>query len=118
MMGHPRDPFHRVDVRASSRPVTVRLGETVLAASPRPVAVFETGLATRWYLPEAGIDLAALVPSATTSVCPYEGVATYRSLREVGGQDVAWTYADPLEGCRPLAGHWSFDGEGITVDVG
>jgi len=39
--GHIRDPYHRVDVRRSSRPVRVRLGEVVLAettscCSPRP----------------------------------------------------------------------------------
>ena len=34
--GHIRDPYHRVDVRRSSRPVRVQLGTTVLAETRRP----------------------------------------------------------------------------------
>jgi uncharacterized protein (DUF427 family) len=118
ILGHPRDPFHRVDVRASSRPVVVRESGRVIADTARPLAVFETGLPTRWYIPAADVAVTELVPSATTTVCPYKGVATYRSLRGGAGSDVAWTYADPLPDAAGLAGHWSFDGPAITVEVG
>ncbi|HZD66833.1 MAG TPA: DUF427 domain-containing protein, partial [Acidimicrobiales bacterium] len=51
VLGHLRDPFHRVDARRSSRRVTVRAEGEILAQSDRPVAVCETGLPIRWYLP-------------------------------------------------------------------
>ncbi|MDD0859342.1 hypothetical protein NHF46_19740 [Arthrobacter alpinus] len=53
VQSHPRDPFHRVDIRHSSRHVRVSTGSSVLAESSAPVMVFETGLAERIYLPQA-----------------------------------------------------------------
>ncbi len=52
---HPRDPYHRVDIIPSSRTVKVSLDGVVLAESSRPMAVFETNLPTRWYLPKEDI---------------------------------------------------------------
>ncbi len=40
--GH-RDPYHRVDVPASSRHILVRYGGQVVAESRRPKLLFETG---------------------------------------------------------------------------
>jgi uncharacterized protein (DUF427 family) len=60
-----------------------------------------------------------LEPSGTTTVCPYKGVATYEHLL-VGGrrfEDAAWCYHDPLLEALPAAGHRSFDGEGVEVEV-
>lgn len=58
--------------------------------------------------------------SATTTVCPYKGVASYRSFDGAGGtthEDVAWSYPDPLPDAAPVAGHWSFWGDGVEVEV-
>ena len=58
---HPRDPYHRVDVRASDRHVRISLNGELLADSTRARALFETNLPTRWYLPaeDVGADTAA-----------------------------------------------------------
>ena len=48
--GHIRDPYHRVDVRRSSRPVRVLLDGTVLAETSRPLLLSETGLPNRFYI--------------------------------------------------------------------
>jgi len=47
---HPRNPYVRVDALRSTRPVRVELDGVVLAESPSPVMVFETGLPTRYYI--------------------------------------------------------------------
>lgn len=44
---HPRDPYHRIDVRESSRHVSVPLVGVLLAESKRPRVLFETNLPTR-----------------------------------------------------------------------
>lgn len=44
---HPRDPYHRVDVRSSSRHIVVRHRGRVVAESTRPKLLFETGNPTR-----------------------------------------------------------------------
>ncbi|WP_299035046.1 DUF427 domain-containing protein [uncultured Pseudokineococcus sp.] len=131
LLGHPRDPFHRVDTRRSTASVEVRLAREgaeplVLARTSRAVALAETGLPVRWYVPEADVATDALEPSATTTQCPYKGVASYRTAvveapadQEGAGarrvEDVAWTYPEPLDGARAVAGHLCFAGDGVEV---
>ncbi len=115
IIGHPRDPYHRVDTRPSSRRVVVRVDDRVVAETTRPMAVFETGLPPRFYIPEDDIH-ADLVDSDTTSVCPYKGVAAYRSMAD-GPADVAFSYPAPLPEGQGLEGHWSFWGDTVTTEV-
>lgn len=122
ILGHPRDPFHRVDAWPSSRHVEVFWnradGERVLLAdTTRPVGVFETSLPPRWYVPVADVRTDLLRDSETLTVCAYKGVATYKSVID-GPEDVAWGYEDPLAEAGPLPGHLSFSGDGIEVLVG
>ena len=76
VIGHPRDPFHRIDVNRSSRHVKVTLDGETLAESDRPLALFETGLPTRWYLPREDVDMDLLQPSETRTTCAYKGHAS------------------------------------------
>ncbi|TFV59556.1 DUF427 domain-containing protein [Geodermatophilus sp. DF01-2] len=119
VIGHPRDPYHRVDTRRSSDTVVVRVGREVVAESTRPVKLFETGLPVRWYLPPEDVRSAFLSPSLTRTICPYKGIASYWSLT-VGDRvvpDGAWTYADPLGEALQVRGFLSFLGEGVEVEV-
>jgi len=113
--GHPTDPFHRVDVRASSRHVVVSAGDTVLGDSTAPFALFETGLPTRFYLPESDIDTELLSESRTKTVCPYKGEASYWNA--AGLPDVCWSYPEPHDEVRAAAGLRCFSGDGITTTV-
>ena len=115
--GHPRDPFHRVDVRLSSRSVRVELDGAVLAETSRPRLVFETKLGPRFYLPRDDVRMDALVPSPTRTICAYKGEASYFSLdrgdRTVA--DIAWSYEHPLPDAAELAGYLSFFDERVDV---
>jgi uncharacterized protein (DUF427 family) len=111
--GHLRDPFHRVDVRRTSRHVRVTGPDgSLLAESTRPLLVAETGAPNRFYVPREDVR-ADLEPSDTPSACPYKGTASYWHV--AGTKDGAWSYERPLDGATPLAGHVSFAGEGIEV---
>ena len=111
-----RDPYHRVDVHESSRPVVVRAGGEVVARSGRPKLLFETGLATRVYVPRADVVPAALAPAEKRTVCPYKGEATYWSV--AGIADGAWSYEAPLAEAGKVQGHVSFDADDIEVELG
>ena len=116
---HPRSPYTRVDILASSRHVVVRAGGDVLAESRRPTLLFETGLPIRYYLPPTDVRLDRLLPSATTSQCPYKGTATYWSA-DSGGQtfpDLAWTYRTPLPESIKIAGLICFYQEKVDMLV-
>jgi uncharacterized protein (DUF427 family) len=116
VFGHLRDPYHRVDVHESSRPVTVRVNGRVLARSERPKLLFETGLPTRVYVPRADVDAGALVRAEKRTICPYKGEATYWSLDGIAG--AAWSYEAPLAEATKIQGHVSFDAEGVEVELG
>ena len=116
IIGHPRDPFHRVDVRRSDRHVRVLAGDAVLADTTRAAGVFETGLPTRWYVPRDDVRTDLLASSDTTTVCPYKGVASYWSL-DGGPEDVAWEYPEPLSDAPGLEGHLCFVADDIRTEV-
>lgn len=119
VISHPRDPFHRIDVRSSSRHVRVVLDDVVLADSPRPLALFETGLPPRWYLEPDDVRMDRLAPSATRTRCPYKGEASHFSA-ELGGErrdDVAWMYADPLADAGRLRGLVAFYPSRVALEL-
>ncbi len=98
ILGHPRDPFKRIDIRQSSRHVRVEIDDQVLADTRLARLLFETGLPTRYYLPPEDVRRDLLEASPSTSFCAYKGQASYWSAR-VGDrlhEDMAWAYRDPL----------------------
>jgi uncharacterized protein (DUF427 family) len=116
IVGHPRDPFHRIDVLASSRHLRLELDGQVLAESSRPMLLFETMLPVRYYLPREDIR-AELVPSDTRTYCAYKGQASYWSA-SAGGRlipDLAWTYREPLTDASRVGGLVAFFNERVDV---
>ena len=115
--GHLRDPYHRVDVHQSSRPVRVSVGETVIAQSAKPVMVFETSRLPRAYIPRRDLVGGHLAPSTRRTTCPYKGDATYWHVHADGREfrDAAWSYELPLAEAMKIAGYVAFAAEGITI---
>ena len=112
ILGHARDPFARIDVRQSSRHVRIEKDGQLLAESRRPVLLFETGLATRYYLPVEDV-VAPIEHSDRHTVCPYKGVASYYT---VGGHnDIAWYYPEPLRGVEPIKNLVAFWNERVDL---
>jgi len=118
IISHARDPFHRIDVRHSSRQVHVEAGGAVLAESSRPVLVFETGLPVRFYLPPEDVRTDLLASSPTQTTCAYKGRASYWSADLGNGPvDIAWFYPDPLPEAVELTGLIAFFDEHTDVTV-
>jgi uncharacterized protein (DUF427 family) len=111
---HPRDPYHRVDIVRSSRSVRISLDGVVLAESIQPMAVFETGLPTRWYLPKDDLR-EAVERSPKITACPYKGTASYWN---VGGhENIAWSYESPIPVAAALRGLVAFYDEIVDLDI-
>src|SRR5580692_7572789 len=91
---HPHDPFVRVDALKSSRHVRVERDGHLLAESDSPILVFETGLPTRYYLPERDVDPSLLADSDLETGCPYKGFASYRDVLLNGRRHrgLFWSY--------------------------
>ncbi|HVO91298.1 MAG TPA: DUF427 domain-containing protein, partial [Terriglobales bacterium] len=95
---HARDPFKRVDALPSRRRVRVVIDGHTVADTRRPHLVFETNHPVRYYIPQEDVHMDMLRPSATTSRCPYKGLASYWSV-QVGAEtfsDLVWGYMDPI----------------------
>ena len=103
---HPRDPYTRVDILPSSRHVRVVVDGITVAESARPTLLFETGLPPRYYVPKTDVRMDLLVPTASSSHCPYKGDANYWSLaiEDRVVEDVAWSYRTPLPESQKIAG--------------
>jgi uncharacterized protein (DUF427 family) len=111
---HPRDPYHRVDVVASDRHIRVLVEGEVLAETDSALALFETGLPTRWYIPAEDV-LAEREPSDTVTHCPYKGQASYYS---VGGEkDLIWYYPEPRAEVGRIAGRLCFYNERVDLEL-
>ena len=116
---HPRDPYHRIDVRETSRRIEVSLDGESLATSTRALALFEASLPTRWYLPREDVE-ARLTPNDRVKTgCAYKGFASYFDV-EVGDRAepfLAWCYPDPLEDVSRIQGRICFFNERVDLRV-
>ena len=119
IVGHPRDPFHRVDVRDSSRHVRVEVDGEVIAESTRPRLLFETGLPTRYYFPREDVRMDLLTPTDRETYCAYKGQASYWTVNagERPRESLAWTYEEPLTDSRQIEGLISFFNERCDIFV-
>ena len=116
---HPRDPYTRVDILASSRRVVVEVDGQVVADSSQPRILFETGLPPRCYLPLTDVRMDLLRPSSTQTHCPYKGTATYWTLAVDGTEypDVVWIYRAPLPESQKAAGMACFYNEKVDISL-
>ncbi len=120
ILGHPRNPYARVDVLRSHRHVQVNLDGVLLAETEAPALLFETGLPTRYYIDRTDVFFEHLEPSDTSSVCPYKGVTSqYWSVR-VGDElhaDLAWSYQFPFPAVATMAGMIAFYNEKVDISL-
>jgi uncharacterized protein (DUF427 family) len=117
--GRLRDPYHRVDVHVSSRPVTVTAAGAVIARSTRPTLLFETSMPVRAYVPRGDVTAGHLKPSETTTSDPYIGDAIWWHVH-AGGEllpDAAHSYELPRAEAMKIAGLVCFSGEGIETKL-
>ena len=116
---HPRDPYHRVDVLPTARHIRISLDGELLAESDEAMALFESNLPIRWYVPREDVRV-ELEPTDTETRCPYKGTAGYYAVRLPNGEtvkDLIWYYDDPLPAVNRIAGRLCFFNEQVDVDV-
>lgn len=119
IFGHPRDPYHRIDIVPTSRHVRVSVNGDTLGESSRAKALFETGLPTRWYLPPEDVRTDLLLPSDTRTRCAYKGLASYCSVRVNGKvlEDLVWYYPEPTREAEEVRDLLCFFNEKVDIEV-
>ncbi len=116
---HPRDPYHRIDVLGTDRHIRISVGGELLAETDRALALFESNLPTRWYIPAEDVR-AELEPSETITHCPYKGQAAYHNVKlDNGGdgKDLSWYYEQPRAEVGRIAGLLCFFNEKVDIEL-
>ena len=116
---HPRDPYKRVDVLASSRHVQVSIAGVLVADSRQPRILYETSLPPRYYLPLTDVRLDLLRASELQTHCPYKGTASYWDVVIDGTvhEGLVWGYRSPLPESQKVAGLVCFYNEKVDLVV-
>lgn len=116
---HPKDPFKRIEIVHSTRPVVVLVHGRVVARATSALHLFETGLPRRFYLPPTSVDPAVLRPSDTVTQCPYKGDAEYYDVvvGEEVAKDVVWYYRNPTQESALIAGALCFYNEKVDIEL-
>jgi uncharacterized protein (DUF427 family) len=86
--------------------------DTVIAESDATVVV-----EGNHYFPADSVKTDLLVPSSTTTVCPWKGTASYYTLSVNGKEnpDAAWTYPEPKDAAAEIKDHLAF-WRGVTIE--
>ncbi len=113
IVGHAADFYHRIDIRNTSRHLVVRDGDRVIADSHRPLALYESGFAPRWYVPRDDIDQSALQAIEGQTFCPYKGLASYYQIGD--RKRAAWAYVNAWPEVGQVSNLVSFEPDKVDV---
>lgn len=114
-------PDHPITVVPTDLDVVIRAGGRIVARSERVLVLREAGYPPVFYLPIANVDMNVFEPSSKLTYCPYKGDCSYFDLVIDGERiaDVAWTYPEPYDTVRAIAGHLAFYPDRVdAIEVG
>jgi uncharacterized protein (DUF427 family) len=115
ILGHAADAYHRIDIRQTSRHLVVRAGGEMVAETHRPLVLYESGFAPRWYVPRADVGEHQLTPVARQTFCPYKGLCDYYDVGAAGR--AAWSYREAYREVDRIEDHLSFEPDKVTVTI-
>lgn len=115
ILGHAADSYHRIDIRQSSRKLVVRHQSRVVADTKRPIVLYESGFAPRWYVPRADIDESTLTLVERQTFCPYKGLCSYYDIADA--PLAAWSYRDAYPEVGRIADLVSFEPDIVSVQL-
>src|SRR5262245_51344275 len=115
IVGHAPDSYHRIDIRQTSRSLVVRHGDRIIADTKRPLVLYESGLAPRWYVLHADIDESALTAVDHQTFCPYKGLCSHYDIGDA--HLVAWSYRQAYPGVARISNLVSFELDIISVQL-
>jgi uncharacterized protein (DUF427 family) len=115
IVGHAADPYHRIDIRQTSRHLVVRHHNNVVAETTVPLALYESGFAPRWYVPPADVYQDAITPVPGQTFCPYKGLCSYYDIGDAHG--AVWSYEHAWKEVERISGMLSFEPDLVSVQL-
>src|SRR6516165_4013071 len=115
ILGHAADGYHRIDIRQASRSLVVRHRDRIIADTKRPVVLYESGFAPRWYVLRADIDASALTPVKLQTFCPYKGLCSYYTIGDA--HLAAWSYPNAYPEVGRISNLVSFEPDIVSIHL-
>lgn len=115
IVGHAADPYHRIDIRQTSRRLVVRHLDRVIAETSRPLVLYESGFAPRWYVLRADVDLSALTAVDFQTFCPYKGICSYYDVGDA--KKAVWSYREAYTEVGRISDLVSFEPQILSVQL-
>ena len=112
---HAADSYHRIDIRQASRRLVVPYQERIVADTKRPLVLYESGFAPRWYVLRADIDESALTFVEHQTFCPYKGLCSYYDIGDA--RLAAWSYREAYPEVGRISGLMSFEPDIVSVQL-
>ncbi|RBR20890.1 uncharacterized protein FIESC28_05042 [Fusarium coffeatum] len=114
---HAKDPYKRVDILRSERPVEVKVAGKTVAKTESSMHLLETSLPTRYYLPLTAVDQTFLRKSNLKTKCPYKGEAEYYHVVVDGKtyENLVWYYNHPTHESGAIAKMVCFYNEKVDI---
>jgi uncharacterized protein (DUF427 family) len=115
IVGHAADSYHRIDIRQASRRLLVRHHDRIIADTKRPVVLYESGFAPRWYVERSDVDESELIPVEHQTFCPYKGLCSYFNIGDA--RLAAWSYRDAYPQVGRISGLVSFEPDIVSAQL-
>ncbi|SPJ74545.1 uncharacterized protein FTOL_04276 [Fusarium torulosum] len=114
---HAKDPFKRIDILRSERPIEVKVNGKTVAKATSSMHLLETSLPTRYYLPLTSVDQTVLRKSDLRTKCPYKGEAEYYHVVVDGKRfdNILWYYNHPTQESAGIARLVCFYNEKVDI---
>lgn len=107
-----------IKIRPAQGTWVVRAAGAVLGETSDALELTEGDYPPVIYFPRKDVSMAFFDKSATTSVCPFKGTATYYDLEAKSGTftDAAWSYETPNAALADIGGYLAFFGGKVAVE--
>ena len=116
ILGHAADSYHRIDIRQSSRKLVVRHRDRTIADTKRPLVLYESGFAPRWYIPRDDIDQSTLTAlEQPVTFCPYKGLCSYYDIGDA--RLAAWSYPQAYAEVARISNFVSFEPDSVSIQL-
>ncbi|MGE4612069.1 MAG: DUF427 domain-containing protein [Paracoccaceae bacterium] len=108
----------RITIKPASGTWAVRAGGAVIAETDNALELHEGDYPVAIYFPRKDVAMAFLDASDQTSTSPYIGEANYFGIAAKSGliANSVWSYENPLDGVKEIAGYLSFYTDKTTVE--
>lgn len=110
-------PSH-IKIRKAEGTWVVRAEGAVIGESNAALELTEGSYPPMIYFPREDIGMEFLEKTTSSTRCPHKGQASYYTVSSSGADlvDAAWSYEEPLDAVKEIAGHIAFYPSRVTVE--